>query len=315
MARKHKAYHAYKSSDIEWLGDTPEHWEFMRMDFRCESVKVSINQEQLSGKEVFHYSIPSIQENGDGRIELGDDIKSSKTLISEPSLLISRLNPRKGCIIMAQPQNIMTICSGEFVPLIPKKDNPKYLEYLYRSERVRQYLDSTAVFATKSRQRTKPSYICKLYFGCPPLAEQQAIADFLDAKSEQINSLIEKKQKQMELLQEKRAALITQAVTKGLEPKVKMKPSGIGWLRNVPEHWGINKLKHRVALISEKIDGSNNSLPYTALEHIQSWTGKKIVSQNPAENDLHEDMTGNLYTEGDVLFGKLRPYLAKVLNC
>ena len=78
----------------------------------------------------------------------------------------------------------------------------------------------------------------------PPLPEQRLIADFLDRKTAQIDTLIAKKQRQIELLQEHRAALINQAVTKGLNPDVPMKDSGIEWLGEVPEHWDIRKLKY-----------------------------------------------------------------------
>ena len=78
-----------------------------------------------------------------------------------------------------------------------------------------------------------------------PLSEEQRfIADFLDKKTSHIASLIQKKEQQIELLKEKRLALITQAVTKGLNPSVKMKDSGIEWLGKIPEHWEIKKLKY-----------------------------------------------------------------------
>ncbi len=78
----------------------------------------------------------------------------------------------------------------------------------------------------------------------PSLPEQQAIADFLDRKTAQIDTLIEKKQRQIELLQEQRTALINHAVTKGLNPNVKMKDSGVEWLGEIPSHWEVVKLKY-----------------------------------------------------------------------
>jgi len=141
----------------------------------------------------------------------------------------------------------------------------------------------------------------------PPNDEQQAIADFLDRETGRIDALIEKKQRQIELLQEKRTALISHAVTKGLDPNAKMKDSGIEWLGEIPKHWEVRRLKYTADLINQKVDGAESDLPYMGLEHIESWTGKRL-GQN---GDASSDGQANLYGRGDVLFGKLRPYLAK----
>lgn len=83
----------------------------------------------------------------------------------------------------------------------------------------------------------------------PPFPEQQAIADFLDRKTAQINTLIAKKQRQIELLQEQRVALINQAVTKGLNPSAPMKDSGVEWLGEIPSHWEVTKIKYLVKVM------------------------------------------------------------------
>jgi restriction endonuclease S subunit len=140
----------------------------------------------------------------------------------------------------------------------------------------------------------------------PSLHEQTQIANFLDQKTAQIDRLIEQKEKLLKLLAEKRTAIITQAVTKGLDPDVEMKDSGIDWLGEIPKHWGAKPLKHVVALINEKLDELGD-LPYLGLEHIESWTSKRIVDIN-----ARADGVVSRFQSNDVLFGKLRPYLAKV---
>ncbi|GMT42255.1 MAG: hypothetical protein IEMM0002_0666 [bacterium] len=132
----------------------------------------------------------------------------------------------------------------------------------------------------------------------------------MDRGTGRIDELIKKKERQIELLKEKRAALISHAVTKGLNPNAKMKPSGIPWLGNIPEHWDAYRLKYCADLINEKVDGNESELPYTGLEHIESWTGKRIASNNGTSSDGQASQ----FRHGDVLFGKLRPYLAKVLR-
>ena len=95
-----------------------------------------------------------------------------------------------------------------------------------------------------------PEHLKKMEVTLPPLPEQQAIAAFLDRETGRIDSLIDKKQRLLELLAEQRTALISRAVTKGLDATVKLKPSGVEWLGDVPEHWEVKRLKHLVMLRS-----------------------------------------------------------------
>lgn len=92
-------------------------------------------------------------------------------------------------------------------------------------------------------------------------------------------------------------------------PYPKYKPSGVEWLGEIPEHWDTKRLKYCARLVNDKVDGCKSDLPYTGLEHIESWTGKRIVSEELATSDGQSSR----FSAGDVLFGKLRPYLAKVL--
>ncbi len=158
------------------------------------------------------------------------------------------------------------------------------------------------------------------FFVFPPLEEQKSIVKFLDYKTEQIDKLIEKKEKLLKLLEEKRIALITNAVTGHChsEPDLsgeesptpslsQMKSSGVEWLGNIPQHWEVKRLKFAVKLVNEKIDTEEVELLYMGLENIESWTGKK----NETTDYLPEGVA-NKFIKDDVLFGKLRPYLAKV---
>lgn len=85
------------------------------------------------------------------------------------------------------------------------------------------------------------------------------------------------------------------------------KPSGVVWLGEIPGHWELRRLKYTANLINVKVDGADNDLPYTGLEHIESWTGRRVAPNGEATSEGQ----ANLYRRGDVLFGKLRPYLAK----
>lgn len=136
----------------------------------------------------------------------------------------------------------------------------------------------------------------------PPTEEQTAIANYLDYKTTLIDRLIEKNKKLIALLEEKRAAVINQAVTKGLDPKVKMKDSGVEWIGEVPEHWEMKKLKYLTKLLNIKGSGGKQ----VGLENIISKKAKYIGTEGDFSGE------GIMFEKGDILFGKLRPYLAKV---
>jgi type I restriction enzyme S subunit len=222
-----------------WIGEYPRGWRELRADFLTTSVKLAISDKALSEKLVFHYSIPNVQEIGDGKEESGNDVESSKNLITTKQLLVSKLNPRKRTVCISQPKGeTITVCSGEFVPIIPDGDlDIKYCYYVWLSDKVTKLLSSKVQSVTKSHQRVDPDAIRKIEWAWPPYDTQQKIADFLDRKTAQIDALIEKKRTLIAKLKEKRLAVITEAVTRGLDPDAPLKDSGIEWLGQVPAHW------------------------------------------------------------------------------
>jgi type I restriction enzyme S subunit len=143
----------------------------------------------------------------------------------------------------------------------------------------------------------------------PPFQEQVRIADFLDQKTSEIDELISAKEKLLKLLEEKKVSIITRAVTKGLNQDVKMKYSGVDWIGDIPAHWGVKRLKYVVTLMNEKTGPYDDNLEFVGLENIQSKTGRYLPSDYSAP-----DRTATKFKKSDVLFGKLRPYLAKVLH-
>jgi len=137
---------------------------------------------------------------------------------------------------------------------------------------------------------------------------QNRIVNYLDIQSEKINHFIQKKQGFIELLKEQRQSIINHAVTKGIDGNLKMKSSGVAWLGDVPEKWELRKLKFCVILNSNEIvtDDINKDTFKIALENIDNWTGKFIETGNSIFEGI-----GKPFNTGDVLFNKLRPYLAK----
>ena len=148
--RRFRPYSGYKPSGIEWFGDVPIHWRIERSDRFVSTERTQITPEQFSGKDVFHYSIPTVQETGTGAVEEGEQLASAKQLVTRPVLLVSKLNPRKATICLASPKELVTVCSGEFVALTATNCNLKFLYYLFMSEPFRQRLDANVQSVTRS---------------------------------------------------------------------------------------------------------------------------------------------------------------------
>lgn len=246
---RYTEYPEYIESGNQWLGKTPNHWVVKRADYVVDTNRRQVSAESLNGIELIHYSIPNVQEYGVGILENGDKIDSSKLLITEEQLLVSKLNPRKSTICIARPEDEITVvASSEFVPILPRKTNLRYSYYVWGSDKVTKWLSSLVQSVTRSHQRVNPIDILKLYWAWPSYSEQKTIARFLDYKTAQIDALIAKKEALLSKLAEKRSALISHAVTKGLDPSVPLKDSGVEWLGQIPEHWKTKRLKFCVSI-------------------------------------------------------------------
>lgn len=149
----------------------------------------------------------------------------------------------------------------------------------------------------------------------PPLAEQERIAEFLDKKCASIDSSIENLEQKTKSLAQYKKALITQCVTKGLNPKIlEFKDSEIPWIRQIPKHWEISKIKYVAKIRSENSSFNTENDKYIGLENVAGYLNSLIETNTEYENSIQA-----VCKKGDILFGKLRPYLSKVIiapfNC
>ncbi|CAA9198269.1 hypothetical protein FLA105534_02045 [Flavobacterium bizetiae] len=310
-----KKYDNYKDSGIDWIGNIPSGWSCTKLKFHTKKI--------IDGA---HFTPTYIEKSKDSIPFLRvTDLHSKEILLdevkyiplSEHQELIKRCNPEIGDLLLSKNGTIglMKIIDWDwefsiFVSLCLLKFEKtllnKFFYYFFESNIVdRQLFESSQKTSVSNLHLEK---IKELRLTLPSINEQLNISNYLDHKTAQIDTLIAKKEQFISLLQEERTVVINQAVTKGLDPKVKMKDSGIEWLGEIPEHWELKKLKYLCQIISEK---SSDKPDYVlALENIKSWTGE--IVGNPYENKMEGDV--NLFKENDILFNKLRPYLAKVIK-
>src|SRR5262249_5459562 len=241
--RRWRKYAAYVPCQAGWLREMPAQWKARRADACLTRTTNPVDPKALASDVVFHYSIPASEATGDGVLEPVSHIDSNKLLLSGSELLISRLNPRKSRVLLARGHDVPTVCSSEFVVLVPGDCHPEYACYLFGSEPVRQYLSAHVDSVTRSHQRVNPEVITKCWFAWPSLPEQRSIAAFLDRETARIDELIEKKERTLALLEEKRQAVISRVVTRGTNAGAESKDSGVPTLGKVPAHWTLCALK------------------------------------------------------------------------
>jgi type I restriction enzyme S subunit len=231
--RRFRPYSSYERSGIDWLSDIPSHWavrkfkhlaHLVTLKHEGEGPKIGMeNVESFTGR----YLRTEALFEGDGiSFQAGD-------------ILYGKLRPYLAKVLLADCQGAAV---GDFFVLHPRALTcPRYLQYLLL-ERTFTKLADGSTFGAKM-PRVDWTFLGNLKFSIPPREEQRAIAAFLDRETAKIDGLVEKKRRLIELLKEKRTALISLAVTKGLNPAAPMKPSGIDWLGDVPAHWEVLPLK------------------------------------------------------------------------
>jgi len=249
-----KRYPKYKDSGIEWIGEIPEHWEVKKLKYFSKIVNGSTPK---SGKsEYWGGEIVWVTPNDLGKLN-GNLITDSLKKITQLGLNScgTTLTPKNSIILSTRAPighigitDIRT-CTNQGCKTIvhdsSKCENKFLFYYLFSSKNTLQSLGQGSTFIELSSQNLKD-----FQNPVPLLHEQQIIANYLDHKTHLVDTLIEKKQKLIDLLKEQRTAIINQAVTKGLNPDVKLKDSGIEWLGEIPEHWEVKKGKYLFSIVN-----------------------------------------------------------------
>jgi len=235
--RRWKQYPAYKDSGVEWLGVVPEGWDVKRLKYCAARIN-----EKVDGRESnLPYTGLEHIESWTGRLTISEEISTSEGQSSrcEPGdVLFGKLRPYLAKVFRAKEHGI---CTGELLVLRPKDVSQDYLFSYMLARDFISIVDSSTYGA--KMPRASWDFIGDLPVLLPSEAEQRAIAAFLDHETGRIDALIVKKERQIGLLQEKRTALISHAVTKGLDPNAPMRDSGVEWLGVVPEGWEIIRVK------------------------------------------------------------------------
>jgi restriction endonuclease S subunit len=296
-----QAYTQYKPSGVSWLGDIPEHWEIRRLKYSADLINTKIDG---AAADLPYTGLEHIESWTGKRISPNVDITSEgqANLYGRGDVLFGKLRPY---LAKAHAAEIDGICTGELLVLRPKAVKQKFLlNYVLNPDFV-AIVDSSTYGAKMPRANWE--FIGNLPALIPPMHEQQTIESFLDREMARIDALIEKKQQQIELLLEKRSALISHAVTKGLDPNAKMKDSGVEWIGSIPTQWEVKRLKF---LVSEPLKYGANEAAELDDPELPRYIRITDVDENGRLRDetfksIPEDVARPyLLKEGDLLLAR-----------
>ena len=252
-----------KDSGIEWIGKIPETWEVKRLKNLCTSNESMIadgdwiESPDISDEGIRYYTTGNIgdgvfKNQGNGFISESTFNKLNCTAVYPGDLVFSRLNNPIGraCII---PNNY-PICIVAVDNVIVRPDSKYDKRFLVYISMCPGYQETNMLIARgTTMQRMSRSQLQNVDMPIPPLADQQRIADYLDENCGEIDSLIALQEQMIEKLKAYKQSVITEAVTKGLDPNAKLVPSGIDWIGEIPEGWKVCRIKDLVIMKS----GSN----------------------------------------------------------
>jgi type I restriction enzyme S subunit len=242
--QRFRPYLEYKDSGVDWLGKIPADWEVKRLKYVAT---VSDERSYDFDSDLPYLGLEHI-ESGTGKLlqsveyhrDSSEEIESAASTFRSGDVLFGKLRPYLAKVLKPDFEGR---CSTELIVLRSGSDiDPPYLSYQLLSPGFIRWINSMT-YGTKM-PRANALQIESTRLALPSRLEQIKIAAFLDHETTKIDALIGKKERLIELLQEKRTALITQAVTKGLDPNVPMKDSGVEWLGEVPAHWEVLRLKY-----------------------------------------------------------------------
>jgi type I restriction enzyme S subunit len=309
MNRDLKPYPEYKDSGVPWLGKVPAHWGMKRGKWLFRSMK-EINADRQH-TNILSLTLRGVVNNDPDDPEgLVPKDYGTYQLFAKGDLvfkLIDLENLRTSRVGLVHEDGIM---SPAYVRLVPRHNGVQRFFF-------RQYFDlyQRGIFnqlGAGVRATLGPKDLLELPVVVPNVSEQSAIVRFLDHVDRKIKKHIRAKQKLIKLLTEQKQAIIQRAVTRGLDPNVRLKPSGVEWLGDVPQHWKVRRVKSFVSNIADQTTAMSSDDVYIALENVESWTGR-VKPQRRQDEYLFIGQVKR-FQANDVLFGKLRPYLAKVIT-
>lgn len=245
-------YSEYCESGAGWLGELPSHWQLRRISALYDARNEKVSDQDYPPLSVTMQGIVPQLETA-AKTQDGDNRK----LVRTGDFVINSRSDRRGACGISAYDGSVTLISNVLAPKDRNAMSTRYYSYLFRSEGFADEFYRQGTGIVDDLWSTNWSRMKNILVARPPLAEQESIADYLDAKTAEIDALVADCEREVGLLQEYRKAVISEAVTKGLDPDAPMKDSGIEWIGEIPANWNMMQLGRLCVRIFDGPFGSN----------------------------------------------------------
>ena len=299
-----KSYSNYRPSGVTWVGEVPDHWSVVHLRYLIECLdgrRVPLSSEQRGAMQggIPYWGANSV-------IDFVND-----WLFDEPLVLLGE----DGAPFFDSYRPVCFFTSGKIwvnnhahVLRCSERVHPEFLVHALNS------VDYISFISGSTRDKLTQQAMGAISIQLPPLSEQAAIVSYLEHADSRVRRYISAKERLIELLTEQKQAIINHAVIRGLDSSVPLKPSGVEWLGDVPEHWEIARFSRQISIAEGQVDPTVEpyaSMPLIAPNHLEARTGRLSDQETASEQGAISSKF--LCRAGDVIYSKIRPALAKVV--
>lgn len=314
-------YPEYKNSGVEWLGEVPAHWAVVPIKAVATCNDEVLEEKTSDDFEIDYVEISDIDAvagiTGSTTVQFGRAPSRARRIVQDGDVLVSTVRTYLRAIAQVKGDPGNMIASTGFAVIRPRKVHPGYLGYACRAE----YLISEVIARSVgvSYPAINATDLMHLQIPIPTVDEQRAVEEFLDAELMKIDGLVAEQEKLIALLKEKRQAVISSTVTKGLDPNVTMRDSGVEWLGAVPAHWEVKPLK----TLASGVEGLFIDGDWIESRNISDEGIRYITTGNVGAGFYKEQGSGFISKEtfnelnctevipGDILISRLNPPIGR----
>ena len=277
-----RRYEQYAPSGFDWLGDLPSHWSILRAKY----VFREIDDRSMAGDEellsVSHLTGVTPRSEKNVTMFMAEDYTGAK-LCKDGGLVINTMWAWMGALGVSSTTGIVSPAYGVYRQF-QQRLRPRYMDWLFRTPMYVAEYTRRSTGVNSSRLRLYPDRFLDMPVVIPSIEDQDRIVAFLDQKTAEVDAAIAKKERLIELLAEQRGIQINQAVTRGLQPNVALRDSGVEWLGVIPQHWESVPLKHVSAVQSGLTLGKN----YAQLRGAKRYPYLRVANVQDGYIDLSE---------------------------
>lgn len=295
-----------KDSGVKWIGSVPTFWNIMTIGSLLKVRNEIVNDTDYPPLSVTKDGIVPQMKN----VAKSDATDNRKMVLANDFVINSRSDRKQSCGVSPFDGSVSLIN----IVLYPTERAPvvsAYLNYLMKNNSFAEEFYRHGHGIVADLWTTRWQEMKSILLPVPPMEEQQRILETVSTRTKKVDALIANQQTQIEKLKAYKQSLITEVVTKGLDPDVPMKDSGVEWIGMIPEHWEVLKFKHIATVKSNLVDPSQYlDYPQVSPENIEKGSGKLLECKTV--RDIGVESNNHLFYRGQILYSKVRPILNKV---